>query len=141
MCFLPKFWKILLVMRNNKVKINIRYIFQEKILKMPTKFKILKPSGIIGSNQFSELRQEITLSIEEKNKVILLDFEDVTFLDSSSLGGLILVLKDVHDAGGKLFLASINEPVKILFNLVGIHKMFQIFPNRQVFEKQMKNLS
>jgi anti-anti-sigma factor len=48
--------------------------------------------------------------------MVLIDFQDVTFMDSSGLGALVLALKTVRAAGGKLFICSVNEQIKCYLN-------------------------
>ena len=72
---------------------------------------------------------------------MLIDFQDVTFMDSSGLGALVLALKTVRAAGGKLFICSINEQVRMLFELTSMDRVFQIFPNRDEFANTISPLS
>lgn len=56
-------------------------------------------------------------------------------MDSSGLGTLVLSLKTVRNAGIKMFLCSINEQIKMLFELTSMDRVFEIFDNREEFEK------
>ena len=68
---------------------------------MSAVIKVIQPSGILDGTKASEFRQEISDSVnknseggDNKINVILIDFQDVTFMDSSGLGALVLVLKN-----------------------------------------------
>ena len=89
----------------------------------------------------SEFRQEIGEMVENGVNIVLIDFQDVTFMDSSGLGALVLALKTVRAAGGKFFVCSINEQVRMLFELTSMDRVFQIFPNRDEFNKKIDSLS
>jgi anti-anti-sigma factor len=54
-------------------------------------------------------------------------------MDSSGLGALVLALKGVRAAGSKLFVCSINEQIKILFELTSMDRVFEIFENQEKF--------
>ena len=95
---------------------------------------MVQPSGILDGTKASEFRQDISKFVDQGAKIILIDFKDVTFMDSSGLGALVLALKTVRSAGGKLTLCSINEQIKILFELTGMDRVFDIFENREEFE-------
>lgn len=100
--------------------------------------KIVQPAGILDSAKGSEFRAEISQLVEAGTKTVLVDFQNVTFMDSSGLGALVLALKTVRAAGGKLFICSINEQVKMLFELTSMDRVFQIFANRDDFANQVE---
>lgn len=97
--------------------------------------KVVQPSGILDGTKAGEFRQEISDVVENGANVVLIDFRDVTFMDSSGLGALVLALKTVRASGGKLFICSINEQVKMLFELTSMDRVFEIFANQEEFNK------
>lgn len=99
--------------------------------------KIVQPSGILDGMKAGQFRQEISDIVENGADIVLIDFKDVTFMDSSGLGALVLALKTVRAAGGKLFICSINEQVKMLFELTSMDRVFEIFPNRDEFYNEV----
>ncbi|MFB2935904.1 STAS domain-containing protein [Aerosakkonemataceae cyanobacterium BLCC-F154] len=103
--------------------------------------KIIQPSGILDSLKGTKFREEVTNLIDNKAKIILVDFQDVTFMDSSGLGALVLALKTVRASGAKIFICAINDQVKMLFELTSMDKVFQIFPNRQEFINQLDSIA
>jgi anti-anti-sigma factor len=72
--------------------------------------------------------------VESNVDIVLIDFRDVTFMDSSGLGALVLALKTVRAAGGKLFICSVNEQIKMLFELTSMDRVFEIFQTREEFD-------
>ena len=89
--------------------------------------KIIQPSGILDGTKASQFRQEISDLVEAGADVVLIDFQDVTFMDSSGLGALVLALKTVRAAGSQLVVCSINEQIRILFELTSMDRVFEIF--------------
>ncbi|NEQ86105.1 MAG: STAS domain-containing protein, partial [Moorea sp. SIO2I5] len=75
--------------------------------------------------------------VDSGENIILINFQDVTFMDSSGLGALVLALKTVRAAGGKMFICSVNEQIKMLFDLTSMDKVFDIFPTREDFESEV----
>ena len=104
---------------------------------MKTEFEVIQPSGILDGTKATEFRQEISKIIKKNTKIILVDFQKVTFMDSSGLGSLVQALKTVRAAGSELFLCSINDQIKMLFELTSMDRVFEIFLNREDFEKQL----
>lgn len=96
--------------------------------------KVIKPSGILDGTKTNQFRQEVSGCVEEGADIILINFKDVTFMDSSGLGALVLALKTVRASGGKLFICSINEQIRMLFELTSMDRVFEIFSNQEAFE-------
>lgn len=106
---------------------------------MSSVIQVIEPNGILDGTKAQEFRQKINESIESGANIILVDFNDVTFMDSSGLGALVLSLKTVRAAGAKLFLCSINEQIRMLFELTSMDRVFEIFPSREDVEKKFNN--
>ncbi len=104
---------------------------------MSSEVKVLQPTGILDGTKAAQFRQDISKLVETGAKTILVDFKDVTFMDSSGLGALVLALKTVRAAHGNLMVCSINEQIKILFELTSMDRIFEIFENQEEFEKNM----
>jgi anti-sigma B factor antagonist len=99
--------------------------------------QVIKLSGIINASQSQELREEITELLKTSPKIILVDCQEVAFMDSSALGALVLAFKTLRAANTKLVLCSINEQVRILFELTSMDKVFEIFPNQDDFNRSL----
>ncbi len=100
--------------------------------------EVIKPKGILDGTKATEFRQKVGETVESGAKVILVDFTDVTFMDSSGLGALVFSLKTVRDAGAQLFLCSLNEQIKMLFELTSLDRVFNIVSNRAELEQNLK---
>lgn len=97
--------------------------------------KVVEPVGILDGTKAGQLRATIDDDVRTGADIILIDLSNVTFIDSSGLGGLVVALKAVRLAGGRLCVCSINDQVRILFELTSMDKVFEIFPNRAAFER------
>jgi anti-anti-sigma factor len=97
--------------------------------------QIIKLSGIINSGTSQDLRQSLNELMEKGAKIVLVDFQDVTFMDSSGLGALVLAFKTLRAANRQLVLCSINEQVRILFELTSMDKVFEIFASQDEFNQ------
>ncbi|MDP5337677.1 MAG: STAS domain-containing protein [Nodularia sp. (in: cyanobacteria)] len=102
---------------------------------MNQQVKVVKLSGIVKTTNSQELREHITHLLESGEKIILVDCQDVSFMDSSALGALVLAFKTLRAADIRLVLCSINEQVRILFELTGMDKVFEIFLNQDEFHQ------
>lgn len=85
---------------------------------------IFQVSGEINITTSPELRKFFE---KEQKKKIVIDFEKVTYIDSSGLATLVEVLKKSKTQGGMLGLASMSDKVKSLFEITKLDKLFLIF--------------
>jgi anti-anti-sigma factor len=100
---------------------------------MNPKIKVVQPSGMLDSTKASQFRAEINNMVDAGADIVLVDLKDVSFIDSSGLGALVVALKAVRTAGGKLYLCSVNEQAKMLFELTSIDQLFDIFADQEAF--------
>lgn len=71
--------------------------------------------------------QAITGKIEAYNpQVCILDFQDVTFMDSSGIAVAINALRSMTRIDGKLILSALKEQPKKVFRTAGIDKLIEI---------------
>ena len=102
---------------------------------MTPNLHIITPSGILDGTQAQQFRSEIGKAVDAGHKIILVDLQDVTFMDSSGLAALVLALKTVRSAGGKLCVCSTNDQVRMLFELTSMTSVFEMFDNREAFNQ------
>jgi anti-sigma B factor antagonist len=60
---------------------------------------------------------------------LVIDLSSVEFIDSSGLGALVSCLRQAHTTGGEIKLAGLKKPVRVLFELVRMHRVFEVFNN------------
>jgi anti-anti-sigma factor len=73
-------------------------------------------------------KQEILDLIQKTNTYkIILDIQKIKFIDSSGLGSLLSILRLVKDQGGDIKIANMKKPIRALFELVSMHKIFEIY--------------
>lgn len=59
-------------------------------------------------------------------KICILDFNDVTFMDSSGIAVVINALRHMRSTGGELMLAGLREQPRKVFQTSGIDKLVKI---------------
>lgn len=100
--------------------------------------QIIEPEGILDSTKTADFHRKIEQSIESGVDTILIDFTNVTFMDSSGLGALVKALKTLKADNVQLFLCSINEQIRMLFELTSMDKFFNILSDSQEFEQYIQ---
>lgn len=62
---------------------------------------------------------------------VIVDLSKLSFVDSSGLGALLSCLRQLNASGGALKLCSMVKPVRALFELVRMHRVFEIFNTQE----------
>ncbi|NDJ25345.1 anti-sigma factor antagonist [Nostoc sp. B(2019)] len=104
---------------------------------MNLKVTVLEPSGILDGIRGNQLRQEVSEIIKNGSDILLIDLKDVKFVDSSGLGALVSAMQMVRKAESKLFVCSVNDQVKMLFELTKLDRIFQTFADQDEFNHQV----
>ncbi len=61
---------------------------------------------------------------------VVLDMSQVGFVDSAGLGAILSFFRKLNAEQGELKLCSVSGPVRLLFQLVRFHRVFEIFNTR-----------
>jgi len=95
----------------------------------------------LDAGNASDFRRDISPVLEAHTRLVL-DLSRLKFVDSSGLGAFISCLRKVNAAGGDLKLCCMSRPVRAVFELVRMHRVFDIFLSRdeavQAFEPALK---
>lgn len=100
---------------------------------MSQSFEVIQPFGTVDLAQANHLRDRVSQIIATGTSIVLVDLKDVGFMDSSGLAGLVVALKMLNAANGRLCLCSINDQIKLLFELTSMTHVFEIFSDRNAF--------
>ena len=99
--------------------------------------KVVHPSGILDGVRANQLRRDINDIVATGADIVLIDLKDVNFIDSSGLGALVSVMKTVRTGGGKLFVCSLNDQVKMVFELTRMDRVFEKFADQGGFNRKV----
>lgn len=95
--------------------------------------KIVQCPDVLDSIRTTEFHREIEGLVEAGVKFVLIDLKNVTFISSSGLLALVVAFRLVRSASGKLFICSMNEQMKMLFELTGVDQVFESFATLEEF--------
>lgn len=99
--------------------------------------QVVQYPEVLDINKSMQFCQEIHQLIENGVNIVLIDLKDVTTITSQGLMALVEAFRAVNNAGGKLFICSISEQVRILFELTGLDEIFETFVNLDEFKNTM----
>lgn len=96
--------------------------------------RVLAPTGLIDNAGGTQLRREVSELLDAGIEVILIDFANISFMDSSGLGAIVAILQRVRTRGANLYLCSLNDQVGMIMELTKMDKVFDILPDRAAFD-------
>ncbi len=84
----------------------------------------------LDASNTKEFKRDVAPVLESDPKLIF-DLSKLQFVDSSGLGALLSCLRQLNSSGGDLKLCGMCKPVRALFELVRMHRIFEIFNTRE----------
>ncbi|MDJ0522071.1 MAG: STAS domain-containing protein [Planctomycetota bacterium] len=93
----------------------------------PNDVPVLTPPAEITERSVEELRSVLQPHMEGEGPGVVLDLEEVTFINSSGLGTLVQVGMRLDGAGRRLAFARPNKTIERMLKLVGLDSKMPMF--------------
>ncbi len=87
--------------------------------------------GRLDLNSSSQLKEQITGLLGEGVVNFIVDMNGVDFINSSGLGTLVSILKDVRIVKGRLVLCNLAQYVHEIFEITQLSHIFDIYPTEE----------
>ncbi|KIH76627.1 anti-sigma B factor antagonist [Geoalkalibacter ferrihydriticus] len=81
----------------------------------------------LDAHNSGELKSQMLSLFEESKNHLVIDLQEVRFVDSSGLGALVSGFKNASARNGNLKLCGLQPQVKSMFELTRLHRVFEIF--------------
>lgn len=88
------------------------------------------PVDELDAGNAGELKRDMAPILEVSSKVVI-DLSRLRFVDSSGLGAMLSCLRQLSAKGGDLKLCGMSKQVRAAFELVRMHRIFDIFATRE----------
>ncbi|MBW4470839.1 MAG: STAS domain-containing protein [Stenomitos rutilans HA7619-LM2] len=95
------------------------------------------PKRILSSSTAGDLLDGVTHALETGTLNILIDFQQVMFMDSTGLSALVIALKQVHKGNGRLALCRLNGQAYMVLEHSGMNKVFEIYETPEAFARSL----
>ena len=92
---------------------------------------VLNLSGRIDLSSGAGLKEEIKTLIGQKQNQIHLNLADVDFINSSGLGVLVSIMKEIRQNKGRLTLSNLASYVNEIFEITQLSHIFEIFTSEE----------
>jgi anti-anti-sigma factor len=93
--------------------------------------KVLNLSGRFDAYNSPSVQQWLEDATQTEPAYIVVNLKDVTFVDSTGLSTLIYAMKRARELDGEVRLCCLQSPVRMLFELTRLDKVFEIFTNEE----------
>jgi anti-sigma B factor antagonist len=88
------------------------------------------PVDELDASNAAEFKRDIAPLLEANAKLVL-DLSRLRFVDSSGLGAFISCLRRLNARGGDLKLCGMSKQVRAVFELVRMHRVFDILSSKE----------
>jgi anti-sigma B factor antagonist len=90
----------------------------------------LVPIDELDASNVGEFRRDMTPVLQAHSKLVL-DLGRLRFVDSSGLGAILSCLRQTSAKGGDLKLCGMSKQVRTAFELVRLHRIFDIYGTKE----------
>jgi len=87
--------------------------------------------GEIGTETVNQFKDKIDQIVNDGKNKLIMDFQEVNYLNSMGLGVVAATLKKVKKNKGDLKLINLSPAVQELFELTRLTKVFEIFDSEE----------
>ena len=101
----------------------------EVIEKRQDDISIMRLLGRLDSNTSPEFEQKLFAVIEDGERSIVVDFEELDYISSAGLRVLLKAAKELKRSQGKIVLCSMKDYIKEVFEIAGFVSLFPIVPS------------
>ena len=96
------------------------------------------PVEELDAGNAGDFKRDMAPMLEANTKVVL-DLSQLRFVDSSGLGAMLSCLRQLSAKRGDLKLCGMSKQVRGLFELVRMHRIFDIFGTREEAVRAFQN--
>ncbi|HEY7219896.1 MAG TPA: STAS domain-containing protein [Candidatus Binatia bacterium] len=90
----------------------------------------LIPVEELDASNAADFKRDISPFLQTQTRLVI-DLRRLRFVDSSGLGAFISCLRKLKANGGDLKLCGMSKQVRAVFELVRMHRIFEIFGTRE----------
>ncbi|MCP4633246.1 MAG: STAS domain-containing protein [candidate division Zixibacteria bacterium] len=92
---------------------------------------VLQIDGRLDLESSTSLKAATSELLEDKYNKVIFNLQGVDFINSSGLGALVSILKNVRSNQGRLKLTGLAPYVKEVFDITQLSNVFEIYADEQ----------
>ena len=90
---------------------------------------VVLPGDHLDASQAEEFKRDIAPILDAHSRV-LFDMSGLRFMDSAGIGAMLSCLRRLSAEDGDLKIFGLLEPVRAVFDMTRMHRIFEIFDTR-----------
>lgn len=90
---------------------------------------VLRLTGRFDAHEVEPVNAWLSEQVQAGHTKVVINLEGVNFIDSTALSALVRGLKNCREKKGDLHLCSLQQPVRVIFELTRLDKAFEIYPS------------
>ena len=87
-------------------------------------------SGRVDSTNAHEFEEAIGTAIEDGDRAVILDFENLVYISSAGLRAVLMTAKNLGERDATFALCSLPDMVREIFEVSGFDKIVTIHPSK-----------
>lgn len=91
---------------------------------------VLKIEGSLSVEDLKDFQDAMNMYSLQGTHIVL-DMKDVSFIDSSSLGIIVLFYSKMFQSGKELVISNVKPEINQMFNLTGVSKRMKLFKSNE----------
>ena len=95
--------------------------------------------GRIDGSNVVEFEEAIRDALEDDDRVVIMDLENLRYISSAGLRAVLLTGKNLKGRGSELVLCSLSEPIRKVFEISGFDTLFAIHPSRTAAQSSLSD--
>jgi anti-anti-sigma factor len=88
---------------------------------------ILEIQGRLDTSNYEDFGKELDAKLEEGDKYIVVDMEDLEYISSSGLRVFLAALKKIRAQEGDIALCCMSDKINEVFTISGFSSLFKIY--------------
>ncbi|MCS6984270.1 MAG: STAS domain-containing protein [Leptospiraceae bacterium] len=88
-----------------------------EIQNLPNGVLVILQTAHLHMYHIPEFREIMGKEIHNRPEKVILDLANVNYLDSSALGAIFAIHKEIQSYGGKFVLINLNQTIRMVFRL------------------------
>jgi anti-sigma B factor antagonist len=104
---------------------------------LPPNWTVVRLEGRLDAYTCPTVKADLNDLIAEGHLKIVVDMQEVPFMDSSGLSSLVSGLRLVREKGGNLALSGVQEKVQVVLRLTMLDRVFPIYPTPEAAQQNL----
>ena len=101
-------------------------------------FTLVHLKGRLDASTSPDVKARLKELITAGHQTLIIDLQDVPFIDSSGLASLVSGLRLAREQGAKLSLTNVQEQAYMVFRLTMLDRIFTIYPTPEAAQQNLR---